>query len=702
MSRSSAVRRGLHPLTRVLLVLALAVPTLPMAAPAARADGGLDIAAKTIYTVDAESGRLHVSIEYTVTNTTPSTTSGGVITRYYYDRYGLVIPDESEDLRATNQFGSLRVSDEILELEDGSEGRVATIHMGSIFYRQSRSFTFSFAIPGGEPRSESGARVNPAYTAFWVTAFGDPDMSEVEIRLPADFEVTTYGDFVERTDTEDEIVLAEDDIADPYEWGVFISGRRDDSLGSTVVDLGELDVEVRAWPGDHHWADRVEDVVRTGLPQLQQLVGLEYHVDSLVFLETLDPSLVGYAGWYLVGEDRIEMGEHLDDHIILHEMAHLWFNQDLFIDRWINEGLADTFAAQAVIAIDGESDTAYTRALIPVPSLSVAVPLNDWDVPRSSSAGNDEIQRREEYGYNASYFVVLELYEEIGADGLGLVFVTAVADEIAYQGPGEPETVNPTDSWRRFLDILEEIAGSERAEELFRKYVVADRDMARLDHRAEARAAYRAHLAEAGEWAPPWALREPMSEWEFDRALTALEAAGAVIDMRESLEALAVELGLDSPDSLETAYESSMDGAQFDEAAALGAAQLEALQHVAEVRAAVDEPRGFFTRIGLMGQDPEVEWTEAADLYEMDDLEGAHTEAQQALDLLADAERVGQQRVMWAGAGAAGFLLVTTGGTWMLIRRRRRRRSPAGDIEAVLDSILLDQAGGADDEAPSA
>ncbi|HSM02887.1 MAG TPA: hypothetical protein VK960_10685 [Acidimicrobiia bacterium] len=694
MPASSAKAMGLGPLARILLVLALAVPVVSLGPGEARAEGDLEVAAKVTYTVEAESGVLRVAIEYTLTNLKPSTTSGNVTTRYYYDRYALVIPDEATDLIATGQSGSLRVTDEVAELEDGSEGRVATIHMGSIFYRQSRTFTFSFGIPGGEPRSAAGVRVNPAYTAFWAGAFGDPDKSQVEIRLPAGFEVSTYGDFVERTDTDAEIILSEDDIADPYEWGVFVTGRRDDALDATTVDLGGLEIEVKAWPGDTLWSDRVADVAARGMPELQSMVGLEYHVDQLAFLETLDPALVGYAGWYLVGEHRIEMSEHLDDHVILHELAHLWFNEDLFIDRWINEGLADTFAAEAVIAIDGESDDAYSRALIPVTSLSIAVPLNDWDLPASSDADDDEIRRREDYGYNASFFVVRALFEEIGPEGLSVVLKTASADEIAYQGNGTPESVDPLDSWRRLLDILQEVAGSDEAEELFRTYVVAERDFDRLDDRAEARDAYHAHRAAAGGWDTPLALREPLAEWEFDDALAAIDAASAVLELSSRLQALAAGLGLDAPDSVELAYEAATDLGGLDDASALAGLQLEALELVSEARAAVDGQRGFFDRIGLIGQNPELEWSEAAEAFEAEDLEGARVEAREAIDMLANAAGVGRRRVLFAGAGFVGFALVTTGGVW-LIARRRRPRSEGGDAGSGLKVDASDGDGSA-------
>lgn len=682
-------RHSLAPPTRLAFITAAVLLALVAGASSASAEGDLIIAAKASYVPHPDENRLEISIEYTLTNDKPNTRSGAVITRYYYDGYQLVVPDDAFDLGAVTSTGrTLDVSDEFVDIGDGTEARVASIEFPRVFYRGTVSFTFSFSLPGGEPRSGGGVRVNPAYTAFWVTAFGDPELSEVEIRLPSDFEVEVLGDFLERDEEPELIILYERDIENPNEWGSFVTARRDEALESTSVEVGSLVVDVLAWPGDAVWSERVVDVVTRGLPELQELVGLGFgELEYLAFLEALDPSLGGYAGWYIVGEDQIEMGEELDDHVILHELAHLWFNEDLFIDRWINEGLADTFASRTVEAIGGETDEVYRTTYQPVTNLSIAVPLNDWSLPRSPD--DDDAGRREEYGYNTSFFVVRTLYREIGADGLSQVLNAAIEDHIAYQGDGPPETVDPTDSWRRFLDLLQELARSEDAEELFRKYVVSDRDLGLLDERSEARTAFYAHVDSAGKWSTPFAIRLPMSEWEFDEALAAIETAEAVVDLRDELETLAATLGLDAPDSLETAYEAATDTPGLHDAVALGDLQLEALEHVASARQAVDAPRGFFTRIGLIGQNPDAEWSQAAELFEAEDLEGTRTEAQEAIDLLADAERVGRQRVLVTGAGFGGFLLVSAGGTWLLIRRRRSKSY--GPSEARDPDLLGDE-----------
>ena len=56
-------------------------------------------------------------------------------------------------------------------------------------------------------------------------------------------------------------------------------------------------------------------------------------------VETASPYLYGYAGWYMPFESVIEVGDELDQHVMLHELAHIWFNDDLFEGRWINEAL---------------------------------------------------------------------------------------------------------------------------------------------------------------------------------------------------------------------------------------------------------------------------------------------------------------------------------------------------------------------------
>ena len=92
-------------------------------------------------------------------------------------------------------------------------------------------------------------------------------------------------------------------------------------------------------------ADRLE----RGLPELDGLIGLPWPVtSSLLVTEVHTPLLEGYAGIYHPDSAGIEISEDLDDLTILHEASHAWFNGELFDGRWINEGLADTYATKAL------------------------------------------------------------------------------------------------------------------------------------------------------------------------------------------------------------------------------------------------------------------------------------------------------------------------------------------------------------------
>ena len=671
--------------TRLGVVIGVVLTVLPLRPPAALAEGDLQIAAEAVYTIDPDAGHLQISVHYTLTNRKPN--SGGY--RYYYNTFALVLPDNAVEVTARGPNGALYFSDQVEDLGDGSEGRVVTVSTGSFFYNQSRDFTLSFALPSGPPRSDDTTRINLAYTSFAAFAWGDPGLSDVEVRVPGDFVVDSYGSEVRQRRLDGEIIFTGTAIDDPDEWYIIITGRRDDHLVSQTVEVGGLLVEILSWPGDEDWGDRVAAVLERGVPELRVLVGLDYeHLPSLRVIESIDPALRGYAGWYIASENLIEMSEHLDDHVILHELSHLWFNRDLFVERWINEGLADTYADRAVDEIDGDTDPVYGTATQPVSSLESAVRLNQWRTPTISPAVDEAVAARESYGYNASYWVMRALLRDVGEEGMTRVLEAALANVTAYAGEGDPETVSEADDWRRFLDLLAQLGGSEDAERLFRDHVIADAQKVLLNDRAAARERYFAHVDTAADWATPWSIRGPMSEWKFADATLAIDTGDSLLVVRGDLRGVAETLGLSLPPSLEAGYEVAGDQAALESALQLGQAQLDSLTTVEMARNAVDAPRGFFTKIGLIGENPEVEWTEASDRFEADDREGAVVEANDVMTLIAGASDVGQMRVVWASS-AFGGLVLAGGGTWFLIRRRRRPAVPAesGDFGDGMELI---------------
>ena len=170
--------------------------------------------------------------------------------------------------------------------------------------------------------------------------------------------------------------------------------------------------------------------------------------------------------------------------MILHELAHVWFNDSLFSGRWINEGFADQSAALAMAAAGEEQ---------PQPEAIEAgdpgrLKLNDWSDPDLQAEVSDDQER---YGYNTSWAVLDAITDEIGVEGFTKVIRAAEAGEVAYRGPGDPEELARTFDWRELLDLFEEVGGSAEAAALFQRHVVSEAESADFDARTVARGPLR-------------------------------------------------------------------------------------------------------------------------------------------------------------------------------------------------------------------
>ena len=134
----------------------------------------------------------------------------------------------------------------------------------------------------------------------------------------------------------------------------------------------------------------------------------------------------------LRNDGLIEIGDELDQQVILHELAHVWFNDSLFSGRWINEAFADQSAALAMAAAGEEQ---------PQPEAIEAddpgrLKLNDWSDPDLQAEVSDDQER---YGYNASWAVLDAITDEIGVDGFTRRDPSPPRRaRWRYRGPGRP------------------------------------------------------------------------------------------------------------------------------------------------------------------------------------------------------------------------------------------------------------------------
>ena len=626
----------------------------------AQEDDGLMLEVVTTYDMRPADGRIEVRLDIGATNTLTDATDDFGVTRYYFDEVVFAIPNEAVDLVATDGSGDLAV--EMVERPDDGITEAAIALRSRLYSGQTRDLQLRFDLPGAAPRSDGDIRIDAAYGWFFLWAYGDPGSSAVTAVVPPEFEVDVVGDPLRETrDDSGRSVFESGDISDPFAWVSVISARNDAQLVTTEFEVPGGRIELRSWPSDDQWADAVTQILSDGIPVLASLIDEPWETD-VVITESMEPSIHGYGGWYANESDSIEIGEDLDAHLVLHEVSHAWFDEDLFTGRWIGEGLADVYAAAAVEQIDAigwepDSITRNTRGNLA---------LNDWENPTLDDRTSD---LTEDYGYAASWTVVDRVVDDVGFEAMSEVFDAAWSDTNAYRGDTAFDYVAPRDDWRRFLDLLEQVGRSSQALSLFDTWVANDADRIQLERRYEVRARYQSLSDRARNWALPPELRRAMSRWDFDTAAVEIGAAEIVIDARDRLDVAVERAGLKAP-SLESRFEAGEDPE-------LLAAEIEGQLVVADVIFdAVDtasRDRTWLQTIGLLGADPLGVIDSARAAFAEGSLEDARVSAERAQGWLDSAEQAGRTRVV----AAAVVLLLLLSFLGLAARRRRRRRLPS-------------------------
>ena len=685
-NRTEGQRRHARPLILSIAaaILALAGILLPARAPVVAAAGdGLTLSTSATYTIVPSKHVVRVVIDLAARNDKPNLTTGGTITRYFYEGARLAIQAEAKNVRAIS--GGQRVTAS-LKPDDGFA--VLDVRFrASIFFRQTATTRITYDLPGGAPRSASAIRVGTAFATFVAWAFGDS--GSVRIVVPAGFEAETSGSEVTRATSAGATVLTAIAIADPADWYVVVNADRESALTRERIDLaGGEHVVIRGWPEDEDWRSRVRDLLTTGLPDLVELIGLDWPVaGDLTVFEVHTPLLEGYAGVFILNEDRIEISEDLDDLTILHEASHAWFNGGLFLGRWINEGFADAFAARA---LDGVGIGGWEPKSVD-PTDAAAVRLMTWEHP--GRIVDDETDAREQYGYEASWTVIRSLLAEIGDASMRDVLAAAEHHWIPYVGAGTVETVAGPADWRRFLDLLQEAGGSTTADEVFRRWVVTDAEVDILDKRAAARELWAALVKAGGAWTAPYAVRDPLSRWDFAGATIRMEEATAILAQRDEIARLASALGVEPPTALRTAYQAATRS--LDEARTLATTELADVQALGAAVAARDAPRDPLVNLGLIGTTPDADVAAARSAFSAGAPDAA-ARASAVLALIDGATEIGRGRLIAAVAGLLVVLVILVV-TLVAIRRRSRARRPvAGPPYAT----LADQSGGPFDGPP--
>jgi LPXTG-motif cell wall-anchored protein len=378
----------------------------------------------------------------------------------------------------------------------------------------------------------------------------------------------------------------------------------------------------------------------------------------------------------------------------MHEASHAWFNPELFVDRWVFEGLAEEYSWRTQSNLGEEPPYGPEQPSAGDPG---KVALEYWGYPEAiRDQETDDVER---YGYGASFWVVHTIVEAAGLERMREVFDAAERHAIAYVGAPAPETLTGDNDWRRLVDLAEPIGEPDTpaVEAALKELVLQSGNAPIIDQRHDAREAYRELVAAGAGWLPPAVVRQPMSDWKFYDAGKAMDAANAVLARRDEVAAAAAALGLTPDKTLRNAYESA--SVSFDAANQVATNQLDAVTAVSGAKAAMDAPVDLVAQLGLLGSTaPAAAYDAAAAAFEQGDLPAATASAGTVATLLAGAVALGEERMMTAVAVGIA-LLVLVAALVVLRRRRRRGRLAALALAAATPeaTIALETAAG---EAP--
>ncbi len=430
--------------------------------------------------------------------------------------------------------------------------------------------TITYVLTSTSGRAVDGTRINDAMVGFHL--WPSLDTVEVEVTLPRGFVANMGPAFVPTLVADETLRYRLDSTDRSLVWGLWFVAHRDSGLVTRTVDLDNgTAIVVAAWADDPEWMAFATRYVEDGVPQLEELTGLEWPIAELRLVESVAPTQEGYGGWFDLRQSEILISDSLDPDIFLHELSHAWFNDLLLEDRWVIEGMAEAYAARARIVLEGEGRVAVAPDVAP----AAIDGLNDWGTPLFL----DNVASYESYGYRTSYWVIDRLLDELGLAGMRAVIADLHQDRHPYGLDTDPRSVG-TNDWRRFLDLLEREAGSTAADGLFREYVVSADELALLDRRAEVLSRYQAfETSSGGLEAVPQGVRFAMARWEFDDAEQGVVEARRLRGELDGLASRADALGLELPGFLEETYrDSDLDFERIEDAIAETGELLTALE----------------------------------------------------------------------------------------------------------------------------
>jgi hypothetical protein len=611
----------LAPIAAAIVLAAVAPTTHVAASPLTPRVPGEPVPVRNgdyTYTVDIASGAVHVDAHIRVAN------EGSVGVGTCFTHFVLPVPSGSVDHRAFDR--SLELGVEMVAAAGGATVATLAVRLDDcLSYGRQSAIRVTYDIPAGAPRSAAAARITADYVAFVAWSAGRPGGGSIEIVVPttltadslsSDWTVATQGTYT---------VYTKNPVRDPSTYRVLFGARRASAADAVPVSVDDHRFQLLDAPGDDEWVTHVRGRLTDDLAALEQVIGRPWpYTGTYTIREAYAPVGLAAANWP-TDPDATDVGERLDEQGVLYGLAGAWFGSHLFVDQWLAQALARTRAAAAA---EGQG-------------IAVDPPAPD-SVDAAVAAIVDEI------GVEALAEVLG--YVERGASAYSFSAPGTEGGDGSDSGPAAPPPVD----WREFLDLLEQVGGSQRATDLLTPFVPeADREWLQL--RATARRSYADLERRGDDWRPPLGVRQAMAAWAFADAEALIERAMTVLDRRDQLTAALTGSGIDMPDDLRAAYEATTD--DFARVAELIGERTSVAPVVVHAAASDKQASGFIAAIGLLGSDARRQLDTALLAFASGDVVTARDNAFAAIDATGSATFEGAKRLILTIGSALAALV---------------------------------------------
>ena len=530
-----------------------------LAAAPADADEGLAETGVARYVVSDTGKPVQVEQVVTLTNLRAATGSR----TYALTGYPLWLPDGASGLKATSGGSALSVSVATNHGEKFAEVRLPS----PLLYGQSRTIRVTYQVTGDKPRSTERGRVGKGYAAFDVYSPGDAGRATIQVVAPRAMQTDLGLPTKQSGDGDTRTTVAQG--GGPFGlWGR--ASLRDPAQAATsTVTVGSGSFDVVGFPGDTAWSRHVATRLPATVQALEEVAGQKWPSQQTTITEDLSGEVYGWDGSYDKGDIRVS--EALDPALLAHELSHAFANHDTLDERWLIEGLAQEMATE-ISAATKVKDRPHPNV---EPRQTGAFPLSQWP------AGFGVATSAEAYGYPASWRAVHELMTGSAAASRPALVRALTTKATIYDAPGEVTTASSPSTWRQAYDLFEVVGANRRTRSIMTTWVMGDKDAQAISARTTARTTARAAYAEAdtldGQWSLPRGVRNPMADWDFTAATTAMARVRDLASPAVRAQQVTAHSGLDAK-RLRSAYQVADEEYEYQQVGAqlsafLGAAQ---------------------------------------------------------------------------------------------------------------------------------